>query len=396
MQSSLQAPRLSTLVFLSALAILPINFFLPSLPGMAMEFGADYGVATLSLAAYAGISACLQLVLGPLSDRFGRRPVILGALTIFIVASIGCAMATDAWSFLACRMVQAVIAPTYAVSLAVIRDTTGKENAAGRFAYLAMAWAVAPMLGPTIGGLLDQFFGWRASFLVLAFLGLAVFVLCWADLRETNDTPSNSIVGQFRAYPELVSSKRFWAYCLCAAFSVGAFYAFLAGAPLAASPYDLSPAVLGLFMGSITGGFILGSFTAGRLAGSYAAATTLVAGRAVACGGLLLGVVLYIAGIDHVLALFGPCLFVGFSNGLTQPSASAGAISVRPALAGSAAGLASAVTVAGASIVAAVAGAVVDGQSPRLGLFSVMLSSAIIALSAAVVAHRLENASNGS
>src|SRR5690606_32703772 len=213
------------------------------------------------------------------------------------------------------------IAPTYAVSLAVIRDTTSREQAAGQFGYLAMAWAIAPMLGPTIGGLLDQVLGWRAGFYVLALFGTAVLALCWTDLRETNRTPSNTMAEQYRAYPELIGSNRFWAYCLCAAFSVGAFYAFLAGAPLAASAFDLSPAVLGLYMGSIIGGFMVGSFLAARLAGRLPMTTILIGGRIVACTGLLFGIILYAAGISHVLALFGPCLFVGLSNGLTQPSA---------------------------------------------------------------------------
>lgn len=391
MRTASSKPRLSTLILLSALAILPINFFLPSLPGMATEFDVAYGTMGLSLAAYAGVSACLQLVLGPLSDRLGRRPVILWALAIFIVATIGCAMAPDAWTFLACRMVQAVIAPTYAVSLAAIRDTTSREQAAGQFAYLAMAWAIAPMLGPTVGGLLDQVLGWRASFSVLAFLGAAVLVLCWTDLAETNRTPSSTIAEQYRAYPELLGSGRFWAYCACAAFSVGAFYAFLAGAPLATSAFDLSPAILGLYMGSITGGFMAGSFLAGRLAGRLAVTTMLVVGRIVACAGLLFGIFLYAAGIDHVLALFGPCLFVGVSNGLTQPSASAGAISVLSTHTGSAAGLAGAITVAGASFMAAVAGAVLTEENARSGLLLVMLASAVVALGAALLARHLDS-----
>ncbi|WP_200940238.1 multidrug effflux MFS transporter [Devosia sp. Root436] len=376
---------------MSALAILPINFFLPSLPGMANEFDVAYGIMGLSLAAYAGVSACLQLVLGPLSDRFGRRPVILWALAIFIVATIGCALAPDAWTFLACRMVQAIIAPTYAVSLAAIRDTTSREQAAGQFGYLAMAWAISPMLGPTFGGILDQVLGWRASFYVLAFFGAAVLVLCWADLSETNRTPSSTIAEQYRAYPELLGSKRFWAYCVCMAFSVGAFYAFLAGAPLAASAFDLPPAILGLYMGSITGGFMVGSFLAGLLAGRLQVTTMLVVGRIVACAGLLFGLVLYAAGIDHVLALFGPCLFVGLSNGLTQPSANAGAISVRSTHTGSAAGLAGAITVAGASIMAAFAGAVLTEENAQSGLFLVMLASAAVALGAALVARNLDS-----
>ena len=353
---------------------------------MATEFDVAYGIMGLSLAAYAGVSACLQLVLGPLSDRFGRRPVILWALAIFVVATVGCAMAPNAWTFLACRMVQAVIAPTYAVSLAAIRDTNSREQAAGQFGYLAVAWAAAPMLGPAFGGLLDQMLGWRARFYVLALLGAAVLVLCWADLRETNSAPSNTMAEQYRAYPELLASRRFWAYCVCMAFSVGAFYAFLAGAPLAASAFDLSPAVLGVYMGSITGGFMAGSFLAGRLAGRLPLTTILIAGRIVACAGLSFGLVLYVAGIGHVWALFGPCLFVGVSNGLTQPGANAGAISVRSTHTGSAAGLASAITVAGASIMAVLAGAVLTEENVRSGLLLVMLASAAVALGAALLA----------
>ena len=358
---------------------------------MAAEFGVDYGLIGLSLAAYAIVSACLQLVLGPLSDRFGRRPVILGALAIFIASSIGCAMALDVWTFLACRMVQAVIAPTYGVSLAAVRDTISREQAAGKFGYIAMAWAIAPMLGPTAGGLLDQLFGWRATFCVLALLGIAVLTLCWTDLRETNNARSGTMLEQYRAYPQLLVSKRFLAYCVCMAFSVGAFYAFLAGAPLAASVFDLSPATLGLYMGSITGGFMVGSFLAGRLSSTFPATAILIAGRTVACAGLLLGLALYLAGIGHVLALFGPCLFVGLSNGLTQPSANAGAISVRATQTGSAAGLAGAITVAGASTMAAVAGAVLTAENARPGLLVVMLASAVVALVAALIARHFEN-----
>ncbi len=385
-------PRLSTLILLSALGILPINIFLPSLTNMAVEFAVDYGVMSLALAAYAAVSACLLIVMGPLSDRFGRRPVILWGLAIFVTATFGCVAATDIRTFLACRMIQAVIAPTYAVALAVVRDTTSRERAAGKIGYIAMAWAVAPMFGPSVGGLLDEMFGWRASFWFLALFGIAVFALCWSDLSETNRSPSNTIAEQFRAYPELFASRRFWAYALCMAFSVGAFYAFLAGAPIASSAFALTPGTLGLYMGSITGGFMFGSYLAGRLAGRLPLNTTLIAGRIIACAGLLLGLALYISGVDHVTALFGPCMFVGISNGLTMPSANAGAISVRPKLTGSAAGLAGAITVMGGAVMSTITGAVLTEDNARVGLLFVMLGSATVALIAALIARHLERA----
>lgn len=387
-------PRLSTLILLSALCILPINIFLPSLTNMAAEFDVDYAIVGLSLAAYAAVSALLQLVLGPLSDRFGRRPVILGGLVIFLVATLGCILARDIWWFLTFRLIQAVIAPTYAVALAVVRDTTSKQDAASKIGYIAMAWAVAPMLGPGFGGLLDETFGWRASFWFLAAFGVSVLVLCWFDLKETNRSPSDTILEQFRTYPELIKSRRFWAYTVCMGFSIGAFFAFLAGAPLAANAaFDLSPGVLGLFMGSITGGFMIGSFLSGRFAGRVRLTTMMLTGRIIACGGLLLGLGLYVTGVDHVMALFGPCMLVGLSNGLTLPSANAGVLSVRPKLAGSAAGLAGAFTVMSGAIMSWIAGMALSDENVRFGLLVIMLGSATIALVAAVAARRYEHLS---
>lgn len=122
MPKTSSAPHLSTLILLSALGILPVNIFLPSLSNMAVEFAVDYGVIGLALAVYATVSAGLQIIMGPMSDRFGRRPVTLWGLGIFVVATLGCATAPDIWTFLACRMVQAAICSDLHLSAARIAN----------------------------------------------------------------------------------------------------------------------------------------------------------------------------------------------------------------------------------------------------------------------------------
>lgn len=384
-------PRLSTLILLAALSVLPVNIFLPSLANIAEAFEADYGLLSLSLAGYAAASAVLQLVMGPLSDRFGRRPIALMALTVFITASVGCALAADVWTFLTFRLLQATASAGYAVALAAIRDTSDQKQAASTIATVAAAWAVAPMLGPTLGGLLDEAMGWRAIFWALALAGAAVLALCWFGLGETNRNRSSSLAGQFRNYPSLLIAPRFWAYAGCTTFSVGAFYAFLAGAPLvAATVFGMSPAATGLFMGTITAGFMLGSFLSSRLANRFPLTTTMMVGRVVACGGLALGLLLFLGDVGHVMALFGPCMFVGLGNGLTVPNANAGVLSVQPALAGTASGLAGALSVGGGAALSAFTGAVLTVDNAAYALLGVMLASSLLSLAAAAYARRLE------
>lgn len=378
-------PRLATLILLSALAVASLNLFLPSLAHIAEEFEADYGLVNLSIAGYAAVTAVLQLVMGPLSDRFGRRPVILAVLGVFVAASLGCALARDVETFLLFRMLQAAIISGYTISLAVIRDTAPAQQAASLMGYLSMGWAVAPMLGPLLGGVLDEVFGWRASFWAFILFGLSVFALCWADLGETNTRRAATFAAQLHSYPELLRSRRFWGYSLCMAFSLGAFYIFLGGAPLvAATLFGLSPVMLGIAIGSSTAGFMLGSFLSGRFAGRCGLTTLMIVGRIVACAGLAAGLLLLALDVVSVATLFGACVFLGIGNGLTFPSANAGAMSVRPELAGSAAGLSGAVTVAGGAALSALAGAILSEANAAPAMLAMMLAASLAGLLAAL------------
>jgi DHA1 family bicyclomycin/chloramphenicol resistance-like MFS transporter len=380
-----KAPHLVTLMLLSGLSVASLNLFLPSLQNIASEFGVDYALASLAIAGYAAVAAVLQLIVGPLSDRFGRRSVILAGLAIFSLASVGCLLATDFLTFLCFRMLQAVIISGATVSRAIIIDSSGARKAASLMGYIAMAWAIAPMLGPVFGGILDELFGWRANFWAFLSFGVTILVLCWFDLCETNSNPSETLLKQLRTYPMLLQSRGFWGYALCTAFSTGAFYAFLSGAPLVATAvFHIAPAKLGFYIASTAAGFVLGSFVAGRFSARHALITMMIAGRIVACTGLILGLLLLSAGIVHEFTLFGACACVGIGNGITTPSSNSGTMSVRPNLAGSASGLSGALTSAIGAAASATTGAILTADNAACGLLAMMLLASGLGLAAAV------------
>ncbi|MCR9256911.1 MAG: multidrug effflux MFS transporter [Alphaproteobacteria bacterium] len=384
-------PRLITLICFTALSTLSLNMFLPSLSTMADEFEVDYGLMTLAVAGYLGVTAVLMLVVGPLSDRFGRRPVMLWALAVFTIASLVCAMTESIGAFLAARVFQGAMISGWAISSAVVRDTTPPKEAASKLGYIAMAMAVAPMLGPLAGGLLDELFGWRATFLTLTGLGVLCFVLAWIDLGETNNNRSDTMAAQIRRYPGLLRAREFWGYAVCMAFSVGAFYSFLAGAPLVAvGMLGLSPAELGFYMGTVTAGFSFGAFLSGRYAARFRLTTMMIAGRLVSLVGLSSALLLFLLGHGDVLILFGGTLFVGIGNGLTLPSSNAGSLSVRPKLAGSASGLAGAVTLGIGSLLSTLSGTAVAGSPDPMVLLSILIACVVIGLLAALEVRRLD------
>ncbi|HEU5297628.1 MAG TPA: MFS transporter, partial [Burkholderiaceae bacterium] len=345
------------MIALSALAVLPINMFVPSLPSIARDLEAEFAVVNVAVAGYAIATAVTHLIAGALSDRFGRKPIALIALGIFTLASIGCALAGDIWTFLVYRLLQSNVIAGYVVSLAVVRDTSTEQAAASRIGYVSSAWAVAPMIGPVFGGVLDVHFGWRANFVAFALLGIGGLCLVALHLRETNHHRSNSMTLQFNGYGDLMASARFRAYVLCMAFSIGTLYVFIGGAPLVAARLgETSPVALGVYMGLVPAGFIMGSYVVGRAGSRRSATDFILAGRVLTCSGLLVAVGLAGCGVKHPLAFFGPCLAVGLGNGLTMPAANARVLSIRPGLAGTASGLAAGLTVIGAGAIAFVSG----------------------------------------
>ena len=382
-------PRLITLTLLTALSALTLNMILPSLPSMARDLSAREAVTTLTVSGYMLASALFQLGLGPLSDRYGRRPVMLISLAVYTAASLGCMLAQDVAVLLACRVMQAVIVAGVVVSSATIRDQHSAIESAAKLSLISSAMAVAPMLGPMLGGFLDVALGWRSLFSLYAVLGGALLLLAWVDMGETRArglaTPR---LGDWWA---LLRSGRYWAYVMCTAFSVSAFYVFVTGVPyVATAVWGLSPAEVGLGVGSITGGFIVGAAFSARHARRLGIGVLLVSGRAVSIAAVALALALFAAGVSHPLALFGLTLFVGLGNGLTLPTANAGALSVRPALAGTAAGLSGALSMTVGALLSALTAVVVERSATPGVLLALITGCVLLSLAAALAAIRLE------
>ncbi|MGI3186886.1 multidrug effflux MFS transporter [Nioella aestuarii] len=377
-------PRFWTLVMLTALAPLTLNMILPSLPAIADEFGVSYATANLALAGYLGLTAFIQIIAGPLSDRFGRRPVVLVALAIFALASGLCYTATSFPLFLTARLMQGAIISCFAMTLAITRDTHAREEAAARIGLLAMSMAIAPMLGPMVGGAVEAAFGWRAIFLGYGLAGVGLFVWCWTDLGETASREGGGFRDMAKSFRKLLRLPRFWGYAVTMMFSTGTFFIFLAGAPLVAGQvFGLGPAMVGVAVGSVTLGFLMGSFLSSRLSVRAGVTRMMLAGRVVATTGVAVGLGLTFALGPHLPVVFVATLFVGAGNGLTMPNSHAGAMSVAPELAGSIAGITGALTVAAGGGLSWLTGVLMTPARATEVWLAILLGACLIGLSAA-------------
>lgn len=374
-------PHIATLIMMAGLSALTMNIFLPSLPGMAAWFNAPYALMQLSVALYLALSAVLQILIGPISDRYGRRKTMLGALSLFLIATVGTLLAPTAETFLAFRMAQAVIAAGMVLSRAIVRDMVSDAQAASMIGYVTMGMSIVPMIGPVLGGFLDEWIGWQANFGLLLVLGVLVLALVWADQGETATLRKVSLAEQIRQYPALMRSQRFWGYVLCAGFTSGVFFAYLGGAPYVGNEvFSLTSSQIGALFALTAIGYAAGNFLAGRFSVRVGLNQMILIGVLVCTFGLSLLAALTLAGIHSPLVFFGFTMFVGLGNGITLPNANAGMLSVNPQLAGTASGLGGAIQIGSGAGLAAFAGTLLTPGSSELPLVLLMLASAVMAV----------------
>ncbi len=376
-------PTIGTLIAITGVAGMALNIFLPVLPDMAQDLGVDYGVIQLSVGLYLAFTGLAQIFLGPLADRYGRRPLLLACYGIFALASLGCALAATATQFLICRMFQAVVFSGVILARTIVRDTVPEARAASVIGYVTMGMAVVPMLSPALGGTLAAAFGWRACFWLLFAMGLFAVWLSWRDVGETRPRAFASFAEQVRGYPELFRAPRFWGYSLVLAFAGGTFFAYLGAAPfVGAQVFGLDPVTLGILFGATSLGYATGSFLSGRLSQRAGVRRMVLAGTLTSTIALGLSLALFLVGAGSVWSFFGFTIFMGIGYGMTLPNATSGLLSVRPHLAGTASGIGGAIMILLGAALSALAGALMVPDTGAERLLAIQVCSSLLSLAA--------------
>jgi MFS transporter, DHA1 family, multidrug resistance protein len=332
------------LIAISALNPLSVNIIVPALTGMAEGLGTDFATAQLTLSSYLFATAIALLVHGPLSDKFGRRPIVLIGIVVYVLASIVCVVATSIWIVILGRVLQGVgAAAGFALGRAIVRDLYDREKAASMLGYITMGFSTVPMVTPLVGGLISDHFGWRLIFVFIATVSFILLVLVWLWLPETRKPMAAGEVrpGFFQSFRILARIPAFWAYTLNLGFMVAVFFIFLGGTPFVATTLmGMSGTEFGIYFAFVPMGFFVGNWVTARLATRLGIGMMIRGGNFLAMVAGIISAFLLGSGWLHPFALFAPMYLMGFANGLTMANATAGAVSIRPALAGAASGIA--------------------------------------------------------
>ena len=370
-----------------------LTIIIPSMPGLQHVFAADYSTVQFTLSLYLAATATAQPIIGLLSDRYGRRPVLLSGLSIFVLACLATPAASNIETVIVLRILQGAGGCTGIVlGRAIIRDLYDRRQAASMIGYVTMAFAVAPMVTPFIGGLLQAKFGWTSIYWFLALSAFAVLVLAWFDVSETNTDPTDQlgIGGMLRDFAVLLSDSGFLLYAAIAAISSATFFSFLGGAPYVSEEIlHLSPTVYGAWFSLTAIGYSAGNFLSGRFAQRLGVHRMIMYGAIILCLPVVPLFLLFGLGLPSAASLFIPMFFMGLANGLCLPSAIAGAISVRPEITGAASGLSGSMQTGFGALVAALAGAVLAGGASATPLFVIIALASIMTLLLSVWLARL-------
>jgi DHA1 family bicyclomycin/chloramphenicol resistance-like MFS transporter len=370
---------LALLIAMSGMSSLSLNILVPAIPTMVAKFATEPANVQLTVSLYLMGLAFAQLVFGPLSDRVGRRPVVLAGLSLACLASTAAIFATNIASLITARVAQSLGASTgQTIGRAIIRDLYDREHAASMIGLVTSVVVLMPMAAPLIGGILDTLFGWEAIFIFVAALSFTVFLWAAIALPETRKEVASaaSEQGHFRAdLAALAASPRFFGYALCAGLGSAPFFSFLGGAPhVVVTMLARTSAEYGLWFFLPSFGFMAGNFAVSRLTARFGIDSLIWWGIVFTIVGCLINALVYVALPGWEMAtLFLPQIMIGFGNGLLLPTSVAGAVSIRPQVAGTASGMTGCIQMAIGAAAAQLGGLIVAHAAGAMPLIVLML-----------------------
>jgi len=370
------------LAAVSALGPVGMQILLPALPVIKQKFYVTNDVAQLTLSLSMLAIAIGTLVYGPLSDKFGRKRVMLIGIVITIFGSIVCFVADSIMLLISGRFIQAFGgAVGLVLARAIVRDVYGPEEAARVIATLVMVMVVLPMMSPALGGELMQRFGFESVFIVIAFASAIAFVFLFLWLPETlaKPVPFEGVKSMLMTFSKLFASRVFCGYAFCVTFVSVVFFSFISAAPeIMVSVLKRPPTEYGYYFIMIPAGFMTGNYVARHYGRKISIDNMIAIGASIGVFGIVLALLLQTLGMSSPVALFLPIALAVFGNGITLPNAQAAAINEFPEYAGTASGLTGFLQMAVSSVAAQAVALIFNGTVyPLLGL---MLVASIISL----------------
>ncbi len=362
---------IALLVALSAFGPLSMSIYTPTMTTIGHALAASDEQVKLTLTTFlVGFSAG-QIIYGPLSDRFGRKPVLLFGAAVFSLMGLACALATTIDALILLRLFHGLGVCSGAVmARAITRDTFGHQGSARVMSWLSFGINIAPAIAPVLGGHLTAWFGWQSVFYVLAGFGGTVFLVVLFGLRESNPYLGQGvgIVGTIRQAGPMLTHRQFLGYALAIGATFGTMFAYVAGSPFALmNMLHLTPEDYGYWILTSVAGFTLGSFVSTRTVTRVRLPVCILIGiSTAACGGLLM-LALALAGELSVLAIVGPYFIVATGCGMSMAPAMAGSVNQFPRQAGTASSLMGTLQMGGAALSTAIVTALTDGtQMPMI------------------------------
>lgn len=350
--TSAQRRLVATLVAQLALGLLAMTLCIPSMQEWSTLLDGPQSTVQLTFSGFVLAYGGLQLVYGPLSDRVGRKPVLLAGVLLAGVASVLAALATSLPQLVAARVLQgAGCAAGMVIGRALVQDLFEGPDRTRVMAYVGMTMGLCPPLATVIGGQLHVRLGWQANFVLTALLALAAGIAAWRGLpgrparaaaeasagTGSGPHPAPRPTGLWQAYARLAREPAFLLHVVILGMTTATFYAFLAGAPLVLKHLGVGPDGVGFYIMNIPLAYILGNYLTSRWVRGSGERSMMRIGQALILGGLSLLLLGGLAGLQHPLALIGPLVLLGAGHGFLMPATLIGSVGVVPALAGAAA-----------------------------------------------------------